>query len=438
MSRRRRAWHGRCVEILPHRSHPIRAPVVHRILAAVVLAAAGLPLGGCVGLRGLAGSQPAGLGDVRVSATVCASESAGCPGRGNSATAVGDGSVGQILLAYRIASGSTVPAPPVTQGTTFSASPTYQAELQRLAPAPAGTRWAGFISTPVTYSAARSADVLATATGFTLPTTPGEAFQGPFRVRPVVGARGVTAAAPASRPVACGASLYEEQKDGDSVVVCVDAPAPAEVATDLGVVVQDVAVVPATTRVPGPAGSAAVVPFIIRNAGKGAPPLQLTLSAATTLPGAAVAPSPATLVPAPGGDHQALVVVGVPARAKPGIHGVTLRVAAPGRGVREMTTRLVVTRPVAPLAAGPRGARRVRLDWRSDRRAGYYNLQIFDGRRKVVSLFPTRSARVLRLRPGRYRMIVWSGIGGRRPARYAPRPWVNRTLTVRSAAAPRP
>ena len=98
-----------------------------------------------------------------------------------------------------------------------------------------------------------------------------------------------------------------------------------------------------------------------------------------------------------------------------------------------MTTRIVIAEAVDTLAVARRKARTVRVDWPRDRRAGFYNLQVFRGKRKVVSVFPRADRRQVRLRAGRYRVVVWSGVGAMRRGRYAPRPWVNRFVTVRPA-----
>jgi hypothetical protein len=69
------------------------------------------------------------------------------------------------------------------------------------------------------------------------------------------------------------------------------------------------------------------------------------------------------------------------------------------------------------------------LRWTAALGATYYNVQLYRGRRKVLSVWPS-SARlrltsswsfrrhVYRLRPGRYRWYVWPGYGSRRAAHY--------------------
>jgi hypothetical protein len=74
----------------------------------------------------------------------------------------------------------------------------------------------------------------------------------------------------------------------------------------------------------------------------------------------------------------------------------------------------------------PRGGARVTkpplLRWRPVARARYYNVQMFRGKQKVLSVWPTRArlrlgarwkfaGRVRRLTPGAYRWFVWPGFG---------------------------
>ncbi|MGD9570699.1 MAG: hypothetical protein AB7V62_02285 [Thermoleophilia bacterium] len=403
-------------------------------LVAGVLVAAGLA-SGCVGLRAVSGNQPVPLGEARVSATVCAAQTTGCNGRGNSDTAPGENAQGQILLGFRIPAAATPPAAPVAKGVAFAADATYAAELQRLLPAPAGTRWVGYASATITYVPAQAAAGLPLTADFGLPVTPGAPFASPFRHRPVVGARSVTAGAPATRPVTCGPTPTASFEDvGGAYTVCVDWPAPGALATDLQVGVQDVALAPDAGEFTVDAGAVSAVPFTVRHAGPGTPPT-LALAASTTLPGAAAAPSPATVAPTPGGAHQALVVLGIPAGTAPGAYDLTLRATATGGRIREATARVVVRAPAvaAPAPAPAARPRALRLDWRKDRRARFYNLQVFSSSRKLVSVFPRNDRRVVRLRPGRYRVVVWSGLAGRPKVRYRPKPWVNRTIRVRAA-----
>jgi hypothetical protein len=69
------------------------------------------------------------------------------------------------------------------------------------------------------------------------------------------------------------------------------------------------------------------------------------------------------------------------------------------------------------------------LRWGPVRGAGYYNLQLFRGSKRIYSVWPTRhqvglptgwrwSGRHFALTPGRYRWYVWAGFGDRKLARY--------------------
>jgi hypothetical protein len=103
--------------------------------------------------------------------------------------------------------------------------------------------------------------------------------------------------------------------------------------------------------------------------------------------------------------------------ATPSLH--TWKVTAP-------TARKAASALMSP-AAGARVARPPLLVWRRVAGAQYYNVQIFRGRRKVLSGWPTRTrlqlraqwkylGRKERLLPGRYRWYVWPGYTN--PRRY--------------------
>ena len=92
-----------------------------------------------------------------------------------------------------------------------------------------------------------------------------------------------------------------------------------------------------------------------------------------------------------------------------------------------------VATPKARLLFAPLDGARIRkppmLVWRAVPRAAYYNVQLFRGRTKILSAWPTRPRLLLReswryggkqrrLAPGVYRWYVWPGFGARRAARY--------------------
>ena len=77
----------------------------------------------------------------------------------------------------------------------------------------------------------------------------------------------------------------------------------------------------------------------------------------------------------------------------------------------------------------PRAAPNPILRWGRFRGAGYYNVQLFRGSKRIYSAWPTRhqlglpaawkwSDHRFRLTPGRYRWYVWAGLGPRTLARY--------------------
>ena len=83
--------------------------------------------------------------------------------------------------------------------------------------------------------------------------------------------------------------------------------------------------------------------------------------------------------------------------------------------------------------------------WPSVRRARYYNVQIFRGERKLLSVWPARPRyqverswrfrrKPRRLVPGNYRWMVWPGYGQRAQGRYG-KPIVKSTFSIEKPAA---
>jgi hypothetical protein len=88
-------------------------------------------------------------------------------------------------------------------------------------------------------------------------------------------------------------------------------------------------------------------------------------------------------------------------------------------------------KPARPHAV--RAGKKLTVRWKRNPRAAYYNLQLFRGRRKVLTTFPAASTGVIpkgKLAAGSYRMLVWSGIGSKVSARYLSRPWVDQPMLV--------
>jgi hypothetical protein len=94
-----------------------------------------------------------------------------------------------------------------------------------------------------------------------------------------------------------------------------------------------------------------------------------------------------------------------------------------------------IARPTAPkLVQPPNGARVTAppsLAWVRVANAAYYNVQLFRGTRKILSVWPTSNRFTLprtwtfggrrqTLAPGVYRWYVWAGFGPRTRAQYGP------------------
>jgi len=94
--------------------------------------------------------------------------------------------------------------------------------------------------------------------------------------------------------------------------------------------------------------------------------------------------------------------------------------------------RWVAPSPSRRLDPGPP----VRLRWRANRRATFYNVQVFAGGRKVLSVWPRAASLVLprgTLRPGPLRIVVWSASGSRFAPAFAGKPWVVQVLRIGGA-----
>jgi hypothetical protein len=128
--------------------------------------------------------------------------------------------------------------------------------------------------------------------------------------------------------------------------------------------------------------------------------------------------------------------------------------AAPGAGESPVTVLETIPPTVVPKRPRIRPAPRSvlfagqapLLRWPASKRARYYNVQLYRNGRKILSVWPSRPRYHLklrwtykdtqrRLRPARYRWMVWPGLGTRARATYGKR-IVNSTFVVRRFPSP--
>jgi hypothetical protein len=321
----------------------------NRLIAAGAVVTATALASGCVVFQsGPTSSQLQTIGDFQQTFTVCASNGTapgGCNAGGLSGTPVLTGT-GQVLLGVRLQNAVTPPASFTSTGPealAFTQSPTYAAELQRLAPAPAGTRWVGYISAVTNYNQAGGQQSFPVLISYKLGAgTDGSPFQGPVATEVRLGARQVTATFPSTRPVVCGPgtpALFDEDPDPASgvAVVCVDAAPTTSTAT------RDLGVLGGSATGSGAPGSLVSLPFTLRYSGTATASANFALAATSTLPNANLAVTPGALAPAANSDTQALVAVGVPAGARAGTYDVTLTARLANGQTRTRTGKLTVT-----------------------------------------------------------------------------------------------
>ena len=334
---------------------------MHLLLAATVVAIAMLA-SGCIVFKSATVGQLQEIGDVQVAFTACASGSTGCPGLGSSGVPAIPGT-GQILVATQVPTSVTPPATFTSTGPealVFSESPSYTAELERLAPALTGNRWAGYISAVTNYASGSGPQTVSASLFLRLGQgADGSPFAGPLFSGVLFGGRQVTGTFPGSRPVTCGNSLTALSDDDPgpdtAAVICRDSAFDFIVPThDLGIL--------AGAAGTGRPGTLASLPFTLRSAGMLSTSV-FDLTATSTLTGATSAVTPQSLDPGADATSQAVVAVGIPADARAGSYDVTLTARLANGQTRRGTGRLTV------LAGGRHGRRSRRSRWWG-RRAG--------------------------------------------------------------------
>ena len=343
-------------------------------VATLALGGAILASSGCVSLDDIDAGQNFVIGDVEIAGTACQSGSAGCSNidvaNFNLAGATGPA---QLLVAYRVPAGLTAPltigadAPAVT----FTASPTYSAELERLSPAGAGRKWAGFISSTVDLGAADK-DVRVTSTWKLPQGADGSPFAGPMAYRMIIGGRVPSAENPADAPVVCGPDF---STPGPGATVCLDSPLLATLSEpDLTRATRDLGILTGATAT-GQSGTTVIVPFTAKYAGTSTSAANFALSATTAVPGGTAVVTPGSLLPATDSTNPVSVAVTVPAGTAPGNYDVTLTATLGTQtrvrtGTVTVTAPPVVTPPPAPVIARISGSLPSRLAFLTARSKG--------------------------------------------------------------------
>jgi hypothetical protein len=342
--------------------------VKRKLVALFIVIAAALTLSGCVVflIGGRSSTQQNVVGSVEIDSAVCASDKGhedhlGCDdgdveggnarGNSNSDAPTSDGY--QVLLGYRVPTGSEGPASftsdAPTGPLTFTRSASYESELQRLAPAPAGQHWVGYLSNEFSYDSTTpgvQSHRLYASPEFSLPRGgDGSPFQGPFSWQHVVGFRLNSSSQSPDAPINCGSSLMDGTTD--PVTGCADAPALATIGDNLSQPTRDLGIL-SGAAVSSSQGKTAPVPFTAKYAGASTADANFTLSATTSVPGGTASPSQPSLLPPADSSTPVSVAVKVPKATPPGTYSVTLTAGLANGQTRSNTRNLVVSDKTAP------------------------------------------------------------------------------------------
>jgi Ca2+-binding RTX toxin-like protein len=311
------------------------------------IAATAFALSGCVALNTISLNQHGLLGSFDIVVTGCGSEAAtpGC-GLGNSNQASNATGTGQVLLGLEVDARfvlvPTFEASLIFGGSQpFAASPSYTAELTRLAPPGPGRKWAGYISDARTYTPGLKVEVRVPLIRPPLPD--GSPNPSRVEIRWRIGSRGVlNPDAPATRVVDCGSSLTAVNLD--DLTICADGQD-----TFLGFLNDFAFLSPAPVTVQP--GQTAIVPVVGTLAGPADPLINFALSAKTTVPGATALANAPALAPPGGSTTTVTVSVAVPPGTAPGTYAVTLTGTLATGETRAATGSVIVAGP----GGGPGG-----------------------------------------------------------------------------------
>ena len=325
----------------------------------ILLSALAATLTGCVSIAAESARQLDEVGDVELTTVICADQprnGANCPTSVDNSE-VTSGTEYQVLMGYRIPSQAS---PPETVAATdvpltLFRSGSYTAELQRVAPAPAGQQWVGYMSQPFPYSPEQSEQSATfVARMQLLRERNGGPFPSPFSYRTIVGHR--QAQEDPNRPVSCADKIEQSNADGTT---CMSYPGPEELATNVTVPTRDVGVIDGAAGT-APRGGSGTVGFAVVFSGEGQPP-SFALAPTTTVPGGTVSAPPSVA-----GTASVPVTVDVPASTPPGVYEVALTATHPsghsrrGSGFVRVTGDDPIDRAPPELAVRMKSTPRVR------------------------------------------------------------------------------
>jgi hypothetical protein len=360
---------------------------------------AALFMGGCVTVESQTARQVDVLGPVEVETVVAQClRTSGDP----NGPCEDDRTRKQLLLAFQVPAAFTPPAEfDSTAGPamTMRRLDSYGSELERLMPSPAGRRWVGYGSAGTFLHTPEDPVKRTFAARFGLPS--GSPFTGSFSHVSVAGARqvGRRGVSDTSTPVACGADPTELTGDySTQCVTSIGEPKGLPPAAELPVRDLAVAAGPRAYALPG---RRATVRFDLKLSGPPSPEA-FALGAATSLPGAAVAPASPAVLPVPGASTPTTVDVSVPGWATPGTYDVALTASLPNGQRRSATAKLTVS----PIVMKPLGfaTRTVRL-----RRNGTASFVVMCPVRASVNCAGELALKSGRTRLGRTRFDVAPG-----------------------------
>jgi hypothetical protein len=296
-----------------------------RLLVAVPLLAAGvLALTGCepLGLDPQTAEQQDLIGPMQITTPMEACN-AGNIGVNDTCGTVGNM---QLLVGYRLPADAAAPdtvqsGSNDTTPTTFRKSASYASELERLAAAPSGEKWVGYISDKFGLPALNGTgpDTMSLAPSFGIPAS---LVGSPFTYLTVIGTRDDSTVTDATRDVVCNATVLSGTS-ADGSTFCdangVDPTTVDDVTTAATNDLQLTAGAAPTVH----AGDTATIPFDAKLLGPALNGGGFNLAATSPLAGGTAAPSAPVIAPAPG-DNAASATLKVPPSTPAGDYPVTL------------------------------------------------------------------------------------------------------------------